>query len=125
MEHNANPNSKKGREAEIEADMIGAILAKKIGYNRSSFFEFLFHVKADRLKNGSPKDPHPEPADRVKLLKTGLDFELANNSIKYIDSLTQKFQQGLAEEQIEEDSFDETLSDIKNYRVNNHPEIFQ
>jgi len=101
------------RNNEQEADMIGAFLAQKIGYNRANVFKFLFNVKAEQIKNNSPNDPHLEPADRVKFLKQNAEFELSKNSIQYIDSLTQKFQQGLAEEQIDEDSFDETISDIK------------
>jgi len=112
MNHGFSPASK-ARDNEQEADMIGASLAKKIGYNRADFFKFLFNAKAEQLRNGSPNDPHLEPTDRVKMLKQKADFELSKNSVEYIDSLTQKFQQGLAEEQIEEDSFDDTLSDIK------------
>jgi hypothetical protein len=85
------------RNNEKEADMIGAFLAQKIGYNRANFFDFLFNAKAEQLRNGSPKDPHPEPADRVKYLRQKADFELSKNSIEYIDSLTQQLKQGLAE----------------------------
>jgi len=85
------------RNNEQEADIIGASLAKKIGYDRANFFNFLFNAKAEQLKNGSPNDPHLEPVDRVKFLKKNADFELSHNTIQYIDSLAQQLKQGLAE----------------------------
>jgi hypothetical protein len=96
MLHGFSPASN-ARDNEMEADLIGASLAKNIGYNRARFFQFLFNLRADRLRNGSPNDPHLEPVDRVKFLKQRADFELSRNSIQYIDSLAQQLKQGLAE----------------------------
>jgi hypothetical protein len=96
MLHGFSPASS-ARDNEMEADLIGASLAKNIGYNRARFFQFLFNLRADRLRNGSPNDPHLEPVDRVKFLKQRADFELSRNSIQYIDSLAQQLKQGLAE----------------------------
>jgi hypothetical protein len=94
MQHFANPASKRGKDAETEADLIGAFLAKKIGYSKANVFQFLFGVKADMLKN-RPGDDHPEASDRVKFLKQKAGFELS--AVKYIDSMVQQFQNGLAE----------------------------
>jgi hypothetical protein len=97
MNHAISP-SNKGKDNEMEADLIGATLAKKIGYDRASFFKFLFNAKAEELRNGSPNDPHLEPSDRVNFLKQNADFELSHNTIQYIDSLAQQLKQGVAEE---------------------------
>ena len=94
MQHFANPASKTGKDAEYEADLIGAFLAKKIGYSKANLFQFLLGVKADMLKN-KPGDEHPEASDRVKFLKQKAGFELS--AVKYIDSMVQQFQNGLAE----------------------------
>jgi hypothetical protein len=96
MLHGLN-GSNNPRNNEEEADMIGAFLAQKIGYNRANFFKFLFNAKAEQIRNGSPNDPHPEPIDRVRMLKQKADFELSKNSIDYIDSLAQQLKQGIAE----------------------------
>ena len=101
MNHGFSPASK-AKDNEMEADLIGANLAKKIGYDRASFFQFLHNAKAEQIRNGSPNDPHPEPIDRVRMLKQKADFELSKNSVEYIDSLAQQLKQGLAEEQLDE-----------------------
>jgi len=95
MKHAISPPDK-GKDNEMEADLIGANLAKKIGYDRASFFQFLHNAKAEQIRNGSPNDPHPEPIDRVRMLKQKADFELSKNSIDYIDSLAQQLKQGVA-----------------------------
>ena len=99
MQHFANHASKRGKDAETEADLIGAFLAKKIGYSKANVFQFLFGVKADMLKNRSGDD-HPEASDRVKFLKQKAGFELS--AVKYIDSMVQQFQSGLAEGSIKQ-----------------------
>jgi hypothetical protein len=99
MQHFANPASKRGKDAETEADLIGAFLAKKIGYSKANVFQFLFGVKADMLKN-RPGDDHPEASDRVKFLKQKAGFELS--AVKYIDSMVQQFQNGLAEDSVQQ-----------------------
>lgn len=93
--HPSNAPTEQSRNNELEADEVGAILAQKIGYNRANFFQWLHNTRAENIKNSDPNPTHPEPIDRVNNLKQKTGFELA--TVKYIDSMIQQFQNGLAE----------------------------
>jgi len=96
--HDASDNTswQKKRDNEHEADIIGAALAKKIGYNKAEFYKFFFNQRIDFIKNADPTHFHPEPKERAKVLKQH-DFELSKNAVDYIDSMGQQLKQGLAE----------------------------
>ena len=92
--HQEGASMAQRRQNELEADEVGAVLAQKIGYDRANFFQWLYNAKAENLKN-STDSTHPDPIDRVNNLKQKTGFELA--AVKYIDSMVQQFQNGLAE----------------------------
>jgi hypothetical protein len=94
-DHPGNVPNAQRRKYELEADEVGAVLAQKIGYDRANFFQWLHNAKAENIKNSDSDPSHPEPIDRVNNLKRKTGFELA--AVKYIDSMVQQFQNGLAE----------------------------
>ena len=85
----------RSRRNELEADRMGAYLSRQIGYDKAAFFEFLKGQKAQLLKSTDPN--YPDPSERAKFLQSGLGYELSHNAVKYIDSMAQQFQSGLAE----------------------------
>jgi hypothetical protein len=95
-------SKERGRRNELEADNIGAYLARQIGYNKAGYFKFLFGKRAEYMTDMNADSSHPSPAIRAKSMSQGLgkkiDFELSHNAVKYIDSMIQQFQSGLVEE---------------------------
>lgn len=94
--HDHGGDMAKSRRNEHEADAIGAILAKKIGYDKANFFEWAFKARIENLRNSTNNSSHPEPIDRARILKP-LGFELSKNAADYIKDMTYKLDSGLAE----------------------------
>jgi len=97
-----DPSPQRGQRNELEADNMGAYLARQLGYNKAGYFKFLFGKRAEYMTDMNANSSHPSPAIRAKSMSQGLgkkiDFELSHNAVKYIDSMVQQFQSGLAEE---------------------------